>query len=79
MKVLKNDFLIHTNSSNQDINKFILLLQKVVYPYEYVDYLENSKRHQFLKKEIYTVSHLDMEDITDEDYTHEKEFEKILT
>ena len=29
--------------SNNDINKFILLLQKSVYPYEYMDDWENKE------------------------------------
>ena len=34
---LKNRFSNTYKFSNHDVNKFILLLQKVVYPYEYMD------------------------------------------
>ena len=50
--------------SNNDINKFILLLRKGVYPHEYMDEWEN------LMKQFY--SNLNMEDITDADYMHAK-------
>ena len=53
------------------MNKFILLLRKGVYPYEYMDdwkkLNETSLRE---KKDFY--SHVNMEDITDADYTHAK-------
>ena len=36
-KELKNRFKNTTTFSNNDINKFILLLREEVYPYEYMD------------------------------------------
>ena len=39
--------------SKRDINKFILMLRKVIYPYEYMD---GWKKHHYLKKKIYTVT-----------------------
>ena len=52
---------------NEDINKFILLLRKGVYPNEYMDSWE---------KAFY--SELNLEDITDKDYTHaQKVFEEF--
>ena len=53
--------------SNHNNNKFILLLQKGVYPYEYMDDWEKFKEISFPKKE-YFYSYLNMEDITDADY-----------
>ena len=55
--------------SNNDINKFILLLRKGVYPCEYLDSWERfngTTRHN--KKAFY--SKLYLEDITDEYYIH---------
>ena len=56
---------------NKDVNKFILLLRKSVYSYEYMD---NWKRFDEItlpdKKAFY--SNLNMEDITDVDYRHAK-------
>ena len=37
----KEQFFNKYKFSNRDINKFILLLQKGVYPYEYMGYWEN--------------------------------------
>ena len=42
--------------SNDDNNKFILLLGKVVYPYEYIDDWENTVKHHYLKKKIFIVT-----------------------
>ena len=62
---------------NNDINKFILLLRKGVYPYEYMDDWEKFKETTLLKNEEF-YSNLNMEDIADADYMHEKEFVKTL-
>ena len=43
---LKNTFKF----SNNDINKFILLLRKGVYPYEYIDEGEKFNETTLLKK-----------------------------
>ena len=57
--------------SNNDINKFILLFRKGVYPYEYMDEWENLNETSLPEKgEIYST--LNMEDITDADYMHTK-------
>ena len=55
MKNKRNDFLIHTIFRTIN-NRFILLLQKGVYPYEYTDDFKNLIKHYYLKKEIYTVT-----------------------
>ena len=62
--------------SNHDNNKFILLLRKGVYPYEYIDGREKFSETLPEKEDFY--SHLNMEDITDADYARAKEFVKVL-
>ena len=57
--------------SNHDTNKVILLLQKGVYPYKYLDDWEKFKQTSSPEKRDFC-SHLNMEDITDGDFTHEK-------
>ena len=61
-----------------DINKFVLLLRKGVYPYEYMDSWEGFDETSLPDKEAFH-SKLNLEDITDEDYAHGqkiwKEFE----
>ena len=63
---------------NGDINKFVLLLRKGVYPYEYMDSWERFNGESLPDKEALN-SKLNLEDITDEDYAHgqkiQKEFE----
>ena len=46
-KKFKNTFPF----SNNDINKFILLLRKGVYPFEYKEYWEKFNETKFLEKE----------------------------
>ena len=57
--------------SNHDSNKFILLLRKGAYPYEYMDDWEKFNETSLLEKEDF-YSHLNMEDIADADYAHAK-------
>ena len=54
---------------NGDLNKFILLLRKGVYPYEYMDSWERFKETSLPDKEAF-YSNLNMEYITDVDYKH---------
>ena len=54
---------------NGDLNKFILLLRKGVYPYEYVDNWERFDETSLPDKESF-YSSLNMENIDDIDYRH---------
>ena len=54
---------------NNDLNKFILLLRKGVYPYEYMDSWEKVNETSLPSKENF-YSNLNMEDIDDIDYRH---------
>ena len=74
---LKGWFYNTYKFSNYDNNKFILLLPKGVYPYEYMDDWENFNETPLPEKEDF-YSRLNMGDITDADYTHPKEFVKIF-
>ena len=55
----------------EDINKFILLLRKGVYPYEYMDSWERFDEISLSDKEAF-YSSLNMEDITDVGHRHAK-------
>ena len=62
-----------------DLNKFVLLLKKGVYPYEYMDSWERFNETSLPpKKDFY--SELTLEDISDKDYSHaQKVFEEFCT
>ena len=68
---LKEWFFNTYKFSNHNIKKFILLLWKGVYPYEYMDDWEKFNETSLPEKEDF-YSHLNMEDITDADYAHAK-------
>ena len=57
--------------SDNDINKFIFLLKKVVYSYQYMNEWEKFNETTLSEKEEF-YSNLNMEDITDADYMHAK-------
>ena len=63
---------------NRNLNKFILLLRKGVYPYEYMDSWERFNETSLLDKEAF-YSSLNMEDITEVDHRHAKRVLKGLT
>ena len=67
---INEQFLNTHKFFNHDNDKFILLLQKGVYPYEYMD--DWKKFNKKLLPEKYFYIHLNMEDITDADYSHSK-------
>ena len=54
---------------NNDINKFVLLLRKGVYSYEYIDSWERFHETTLPNKKAF-YGKLYLEDITDEDYIH---------
>ena len=62
---------------NEDINKFILLLRKGVYPNKYMDSWERFDETSLSDKEAF-YSSLNMEDITDADHRHAKRVFKNL-
>ena len=68
---LKQRFKTTFKFSNNDFNKFILLLRKGVYTYEYMDeWVKFNEATLTEKEEFY--SNLNMEHITDADYMHEE-------
>ena len=56
---------------NGDLNKFILLLRKGLYPYEYIDRWERFNETSLSDKETF-YSNLNIEDIKDVDYKNAK-------
>ena len=68
---LKKRFFNTYKFSNRDNNKFILLLRKGVYTYEYMGNCKKFNETSLPDKEDF-YSHLNMEDITDADYAHAK-------
>ena len=74
---LKERFFNAYKFSNLDNNRFILLLWKGVYPYEYIDNCEKLNETSLPEKEDF-YSPLNMEDITDADYAHAKRVCKDL-
>ena len=70
-KDLINRFLSTYEFCNEGINKFILLLRKGVYPYEYMDSWKRFNETSLPNKEDF-YSSLNMEDITGIDYRHAK-------
>ena len=62
---------------NGDLNKFILLLRKCVYPYEYMDSWKKFDETALPLKEAF-YSNLNLEDISDEDYAHAQKVWKVF-
>ena len=62
---------------NGDINKFVFLLRKSVYLYKYTNSWKRSDETMLPNKKTF-YRELNLEDITDEDYTHaQKVFENL--
>ena len=62
---------------NSDLNKFVLLLRKGVYPYEYMDSWERFNETSLPpKKDFY--SELILEDISDKDFLHAQKVKNIV-
>ena len=59
-----------------DLNKFVLLLKKSVYPYEYIDNWEKFNETSLPDKEAF-YSELNKEGITDENYAHAQKVWKV--
>ena len=74
---LKKSFYYTYRISNYDIIKLILLLRKGVHPYQYMDDWGKFNATSLTEKEGFYI-HLNMEDITDADYMHAKNFAEIL-
>ena len=70
-KELNKKFANIYEFSNEDINKFILLLRKGVYPYEYMYSWGRFDETSLTNKEAF-YSSLSMKDITDVDYRQAK-------
>ena len=68
-KELLKRFANTYNFCDNDLNKFILLLRKGVYPYEYMDNRERFNETSLPNKESFYCS-LNMENIGDNDYRH---------
>ena len=62
---------------NNNLNKFILLLRKSVYTYEYMDSWKRFNKASLTSKEDF-YSHLNMEDIDDIDYRHGNNVFKVF-
>ena len=60
-----------------DLNKFVLVLRKGVYPYEYMDNWERFDETSSPDKKAFYIE-LNLEDITDKDYSHAKKVFKEL-
>ena len=68
---------ISINFCNGDLNKFLLLLRKGVYPYEYMDSWERFNETSLPpKKDFY--SELILEDISDKDFLHAQKVKNIV-
>ena len=62
---------------NVNLNKFVLLLRKGVYPYEYTDSWKRIDETSLPDKEAF-YSELNVEDITDKDYVHAEKYGRYL-
>ena len=67
--VLNKRFHSTYQLSDNDINKFKLLLRKGVYPYEYMDSWKRFNKTELPSKDKF-YSKLNLEDISDDDYAH---------
>ena len=74
---IKERFFNTCKLSKHDNNKFILFLQKGVYPYEKMNDCKKCNENLLPEKENFYI-HLNMEDITDADMPTQKDFLNIL-
>ena len=73
---LSNRFANTYKFCNKDINKFVLLLRKGIYSYEYIDSWKRSDETSLPDKEAF-YSSLNLEGITSVDYRHSLEFKEF--
>ena len=76
-KELKKRFASTYEFCNNDLNKFVLLLRKCVYPYEYMDAWEKFNKISLPSKEDF-YSNLNMEGINDIDFRHTNNVFKVF-
>ena len=74
---LKKRFKNTFKFSDNDINKFILLLRKDVYLYEHINEWEKSNERSLPEKDDF-YNNLNMGNITDTDYMHAKDTVMVL-
>ena len=74
---LKKRFKNTFKFSDNDINKFILLLRKDVYLYEHINEWEKSNERSLPEKDDF-YNNLNMGNITDTDYMHAKNTVMVL-
>ena len=74
---LKKRFINTSTFSNNNINKFTLLLRKAVYPCEYIEEQEKSNETSLSEKEE-SYSNLNIEYIADTDYMQAKRVYKVF-
>ena len=74
---LEKRFINTSKFSNNNINKFILLLRKAVYPHDYMEEQEKSNETSLSEKEEF-YSNLNIEYIADTDYMHAKRVYKVF-
>ena len=60
-----------------NLNKFVFLLRKGVYPYEYMDSWEKFDENTLPPKEAF-YSNLNVKDITDKDHEHDQKVWNIF-
>ena len=73
---IKERFFNRYKFPSHNNSKLILLLQKGVYPYEYMGDWEKFNETSLPEKEVFN-SNLNMQDITDAGYTHTKKCVRI--
>ena len=77
ISVLNKKFPNTYRFCNEDVNKFVLLLRKGVYPYECMNSWEKFNETTLPNKKAF-YSKLNKEDITDEDYAHAQKVWKVF-
>ena len=71
------DFPITYQFCNGNLNKFVLLLRKGIYPYEYMDTWERFNETSLADKRAF-YSESNLEDITNKDYVHAQKVREVF-